>query len=300
MRLPERLSDHAKMILDRAKEEAADRGADFFDTGHVLLGIVGSAGCLAWRILSAKGVHPGSVRVRLDERLPRYRGREGTVPRMALPTRQVLSLAEQEAERLGHSVIGTEHILLGLLDLHEGLAHSVLADMGVQIETTRVWVGEISEHETRARHEVQPKPSVFPYDILDIEARAALCNAIRLARSLGLDVFTAMHLVYGAVQALPTKMHQGLLERGLDVARAAEAVSKRLAALPEPRPDDTMPPDRAAKEVLAHALLLCWAHDRGQITLQQLVMALHERGEDSVRRALEDWGIRAGDLTTLR
>ncbi len=300
MRLPERLSDHAKTTLERAKEEAAVRGADFYDGGHVLLAIASSPGCLAWRILSARGVNPGGLRGRLDERLPRYRGREGTSPRIALPTRQALSLAEQEAERLGHSVIGTEHILLGLLDLREGLAYTVLTEAGILADTTRLWVGEISEHEAKARHEVQPRPGVFPFDVLDAEARAAVLHAIRLARSLGLDVFSAMHLIYGVVQALPAQVRQTLLERGVDVGRAADAVGKRLMALPEPSPDDTMPPDRQAKEVLTHALFLAWLRDRPHVSLARLVRALYERGEDSIRQGLEDWGIRAGDLTSLR
>lgn len=300
MRLPERLSDQAKLTLDRAKEEAGLRGADFFDSGHVLLAIVASPGCLAWRILSAKGVNPNGLRARLDDRLPRYRGREGTSPRIALPMRQALALAEQEAERLGHSVIGTEHVLLGLLDLREGLAYSVLSEAGIQAETTRVWVGEISDHEGKARHEVQPRPAVYPYDALDPEARAAVLHSIKLARSLGLEAFSSMHMVYGVVQALPPHTRQSLLERGIDISRAAEAVAKRLSALPDPQPDDTMSPDRQAREILTHALLLAWQHDRPHVSLVRLVRALHERGEDSVRQGLEDWGIRAGDLTSLR
>ena len=51
--------------------------------------------------------------------------------------KNVLTLAQEEAERSHHSYIGTEHLLLGLLREHEGLAAHVLANLGVDIEAVR-------------------------------------------------------------------------------------------------------------------------------------------------------------------
>ena len=51
--------------------------------------------------------------------------------------KKVLTLAQEEAERSHHSYIGTEHLLLGLLCEHEGLAAQVLANLGVDIDTVR-------------------------------------------------------------------------------------------------------------------------------------------------------------------
>ncbi len=300
MRIPERLSDQAKAALERAREEAGSRGADFYDVGHILLGILASPECLAWRILSAKGANPSRLRARLDQRLDRYPGREGTVARASLPAKQVLSHAEREAEHLGHSVVGTEHILLGLLSMGEGLANVVLAEAGVRAETTRVWVGEIAEHELRVRHELAPAPAVYPWDALDSDAKSAVHHAIRFARSLNLETFTAMHLVFGLVQALPAQVRQAILERGVDIDRSAEAVSRRLDSMPEPGPDQTMAPDRHAREVLSYALFLAWAHDRKHVHLSHLARALNEAGEDSVKTAMLDSGIRPGDLSVLR
>ena len=76
--------------------------------------------------------------------------------------RQVLNLAQEEAARLGHNYVGTEHLLLGLLLEAEGIAAQVLNGMGVDVDTARAQIGELLGHygiiNMQMQGNVSPKP----------------------------------------------------------------------------------------------------------------------------------------------
>jgi ATP-dependent Clp protease ATP-binding subunit ClpA len=300
MRLPDRLSDLCRVAVKRAQEEASERGADFYDVGHLLMAILMLPESLAFRILAAKGANPAVIRARLEERLPRMPARAGITARISLPASKAINQAVEEAQALGQSIVGTEHMLLAMLAMEDGAAYRVLAESGIDLAATRQWVGEQGEHEMRARREVAPAVGVFQWGCLDFAARSAIQHAISFARSLGGSEFTPLHLVFGCIQALPDYMREALRERGVDLVRREEAVRKRLSALPEPDEGATMPPDAAAKDVLAHALLLAWRRDGNAIGLSDLILALYERGDSAVYTSLQDSGLKAGDLNRLR
>ena len=61
--------------------------------------------------------------------------------------RRVLTLAQEEAQHLNHTYIGTEHILLGLLRVSEGIASQVLANLGVSIEGARIEIEKLPDRQ---------------------------------------------------------------------------------------------------------------------------------------------------------
>ncbi len=138
-----RFTKKARHVLNLAQEEAQRLHHGYIGTEHLLLGLIGEKSGMASRVLKGLGITPKRVQQtveRISE--PSQRASRGQVyltPR----TKQVIELAFDEARRLGHQYIGTEHLLLGLVRQGDSVAVDVLKDMGVSLdkvrtETTRV------------------------------------------------------------------------------------------------------------------------------------------------------------------
>jgi ATP-dependent Clp protease ATP-binding subunit ClpC len=138
-----RFTKKARHVLNLAQEEAQRLHHGYIGTEHLLLGLIGEKSGMASKVLKSLGITPKRVQQtveRISE--PSQRASRGQVyltPR----TKEVIELAFDEARRLGHQYIGTEHLLLGLVRQGDGVAVDVLKDMGISLdkvrtETTRV------------------------------------------------------------------------------------------------------------------------------------------------------------------
>ena len=130
----EKFSERARRALTRAQEEAQHFGHSYIDTEHILLGLIVEDDGVASKILNNLGVAASKVRAAVEFVVGRgertNQGEVGLTPR----AKKVIELAVEEARRLDHTYIGTEHLLLGLLREHEGTAASVLESFGVTLE----------------------------------------------------------------------------------------------------------------------------------------------------------------------
>ena len=121
------------MIVE-AQKAAVDHGSPYIDTVHILLGLLTEPAALAAGAIVAQGVQLGDVREAAEARLP-----EAVVP-VPSPTpfsgaaKKTLELTLREGLRLGHNYIGTEHILLALLEQREGAGFEVLDGLGITKE----------------------------------------------------------------------------------------------------------------------------------------------------------------------
>ena len=133
----ERFTQRARKVLSLAQEEAERMQHAHIGTEHLLLGLMREEGGVASRVLRDLGVRPDEVE-RIVERLTSANKRPG-VQRMDLSpaTKRVLELAVEEARRLGHHYIGTEHLLLGLARYSEGVASDVFRELKVSPEEIR-------------------------------------------------------------------------------------------------------------------------------------------------------------------
>jgi len=138
----EHFTERARRIVMRAQQEAIARGENYVSTEHLLLGLAGEADCSGARILSEKcGVPLERVREEVQRRAQPGPGRSEGRDLMLTPRgKNVVDHAYDEARRLRHGYIGTEHLLLGLIAEHDGLAGRVLADLGVDLDRTREFV----------------------------------------------------------------------------------------------------------------------------------------------------------------
>ena len=128
----------ARRALEMAREEALIMGHDFVGTEHVLLGLVKTAGGALAQVLQRCRVNSEAVHAevgRLISALP-IRPATGALP-LTPRARKALHFASREADALGHSPIGTEHMLLGLLLEGGGVAALALSNLGVGLERLR-------------------------------------------------------------------------------------------------------------------------------------------------------------------
>jgi hypothetical protein len=149
----ERVTDRARRAIDAATVAARALGHNHVGTEHLLLGLFAEPDGLAARALAEAGVDRAAVEARVLESVPR-----GGEPRLENPPytpRASLALqgALEEALRLAHNYIGTEHILLGLLRDRDGLAARVLGDLGVRPEEIRSRLVDMVDAIARARRQ---------------------------------------------------------------------------------------------------------------------------------------------------
>ncbi len=130
-------TDRAREVLTQAQDEAQRFNHVYIGTEHLLLGVLRVEDGLATRVLRELGVEPRKVRAVVEFIMQRgdrpVAGEVGLTP----AAKRVIELAIDEARRLGHRYIGTEHLLLGLVREGEGVAAGVLESLGVTLEQVR-------------------------------------------------------------------------------------------------------------------------------------------------------------------
>jgi ATP-dependent Clp protease ATP-binding subunit ClpC len=139
----EKFSERARRALTHAQEEAQRFGHNYIDTEHILLGLIAEEESVASKVLGNLGVLPNKIRAAVEFVVGRGErsaiGEVGLTPR----AKRVIELAVDEARRLNHSYIGTEHLLLGLLRDRDGAAVGVLESFGVTFEKAQAEINSI-------------------------------------------------------------------------------------------------------------------------------------------------------------
>jgi hypothetical protein len=133
----ERFTERARRAVDAAAVAARDLRHNFVGTEHLLLGLFAQPEGLAARALAEAGVDRKAVEAMVLEVVPR--GGEPMLDNPLYTPRASLALqgALEEALRLGHNYIGTEHILLGLVRDRDALSARALKELGVSVESIR-------------------------------------------------------------------------------------------------------------------------------------------------------------------
>jgi ATP-dependent Clp protease ATP-binding subunit ClpC len=139
----DRFTKRARRVLTTAGEEARRLNHRFIGTEHILLGLVTEEGGVAMRVLRELEISPEQVRSSIERTVGRGTRPTLTQPTLTPRTKRVIELAVDEARRLGHHYIGTEHLLLGLVREGEGVAVDVLRRLGAPPERIREEVTRI-------------------------------------------------------------------------------------------------------------------------------------------------------------
>ena len=134
----ERFTQRARRVLQLAQEEAERLSHNYIGTEHLMLGLVREENGIAGKVLRELGAKPERV-AELVERLTSVGKRQGTGAKLDLTprTKQVIEYAVDEARKLGHSYISTEHLLLGLIRQGDGVAIDVMRQIGLTADRVR-------------------------------------------------------------------------------------------------------------------------------------------------------------------
>jgi ATP-dependent Clp protease ATP-binding subunit ClpC len=134
----ERFTESARRALFFARYEVSQLGATSIEPEHVLLGLTRESKGIIARILALSQVSPDDIRRQIESRAA-FRQKIATsveIP-FSAETKRVLQFTVEEADRLGHSYIGTEHLLLALLREEHSVAASILTALGLRLDEAR-------------------------------------------------------------------------------------------------------------------------------------------------------------------
>ena len=135
----ERFSDRARHAMALANLEATNLNHSYLAPAHLMLGLIAEGACVATEALRTLNVNLDKVRedvraaLGTGEETERAFGRRAHTKEM----KKVMEIAIGEARRFGHRYVGTEHLVLALLQVPEGIPAKVLADEGVNLEILR-------------------------------------------------------------------------------------------------------------------------------------------------------------------
>ena len=146
----ERFTQRARRVLTLAHQEAERMRHNYIGTEHLLLGLIREEGGVAGRVLRELGLDANRVQ-EMVEKIVGFGDSQGGRLDLAEGTQQVLEMAIEEAGRMGHHYIGTEHLLLGLVRFGEGMALDVLRRLGVTPEQIRRQTRRVLQESSASR-----------------------------------------------------------------------------------------------------------------------------------------------------
>ncbi|HEX4568447.1 MAG TPA: ATP-dependent Clp protease ATP-binding subunit [Vicinamibacterales bacterium] len=172
----ERYTERARRVLFFARYEASQLGSISIETEHLLLGLIREGKGLTSRIFARSHLSLESIRKEIEGRTV-FREKVSTsveIP-FSAETKRVLQFAAEEADRLLHNYIGTEHLLLGILREERSVAATILMEKGMRLNTVREdIVALLNEKTTLTRVKETPLLAEFSRDL----SEAALKNVL--------------------------------------------------------------------------------------------------------------------------
>ena len=283
----DRFNDRAKRVLALAQDEAIRFNHNYIGVEHLLLGLVREGEGVAARVLDSLGIDLSRARSSVEVMIGRGKGTTSPSEITLSPrTKKVIELAVDEARKLGHSHVGTEHLLLGIVREGQSVGAGVLESMGVNLEQVRHQViAVLGQHrpEMGATASAGIGPSAgagigsshpVPFvDRLETSGRRALARAYWEAGRANDKEVAPHHLLLGLVTSDDVWTHRLLTELGVDLA---DLVTRIDAAVPRnegPRPA-RLDEQAALTEVFARAASFASERNSALIRSGHLLLAI--------------------------
>ena len=165
----ERYTERARRVLFFARYEASQLGSISIETEHLLLGLIREGKGLTSRIFARSHLSLENIRKEIEGRTV-FREKVSTsveIP-FSTETKRVLQHAAEEADRLLHNYIGTEHLLLGILREDRSVAASILSEKGMRLSGVREDIVQLlNEKTTLTRVKETPLLAEFSRDLTE-------------------------------------------------------------------------------------------------------------------------------------
>ncbi|ADG04900.1 ATP-dependent Clp protease ATP-binding subunit [Kyrpidia tusciae] len=222
-----RFTERAQKVLALAHEEASRLGHSGIGTEHILLGLVREGDGIAAKALMSLGLSSEKIQREVEKIIGRGPG-QGAAMTYTPRAKKVIELSIDEARKLGHNYVGTEHILLGLIREGEGVAARVLNNLGVSLPKARQQVIQLLGGDSAETNQENQQSANTP--TLDSLAR----DLTQMARDGKLDpVIGRNKEIERVIQVLSrrTKNNPVLIgEPGVGKTAIAEGLAQRIVA----------------------------------------------------------------------
>ncbi len=162
----ERFTQRARRVLSLAQQEAERMSHSYIGTEHLLLGLMKEEGGVAGRVLRELGLEVRRVQETVESLTVARRTTGLTKIELSPGTKRVLELAVDDARRMGHHYVGTEHFLLGLVRQNEGVAIDVLKQLGLSAEQIRKQTRRVLQEKPAVQTASQSEPRVYSLALL--------------------------------------------------------------------------------------------------------------------------------------
>lgn len=198
-------TERVRKVLAYAREEAAGLHHEYVGTEHILLGLVREGEGVASTALQNLGVDQDRLRDTIETIVKKGNPGARTGPDLPYTSRakKVLELAMKEARELNHSYVGTEHLLLGLIEEQKGIAAQVLVDAGATLDAVR---GEVLRILGTEMTEAQPplrrlkRRAALASVALAERARRVVARAYDIASERGAASVTGAHVALAILE----------------------------------------------------------------------------------------------------
>ena len=299
----DRFNDRAKRVLALAQDEAIRFNHNYIGTEHLLLGLVREGEGVAARSMDSLGVDLSQIRRSVESIIGR--GPSAMSPSeiiLAPQTKQVINYAIEEARKLGHSHVGTEHLLLGIVRQSESTAAKILASLGVELEKIRHQV----IHELGQRGPaVAPTPptapsgSAFggvsgPFERFNDRAKRVLAFAQEEAIRFKHNYIGTEHVLLGLVREGESVAANVLNTLGVELSKVRTAVEFIIgpgdaANMPSSPNEITISP--RTKKVIEFAIDEARKLNHRHVGPEHLLLGLVREGQGIASGVIESLGV---------
>ena len=234
----DKFTKRAKQVLQIATEEARAFNHPYIGTEHILLGLIREGEGVAARVLDDLGVKLSQARHAVEFIVGPGEGPPRQDQDLTARAKKVIAYAVEEAKRLNHHYIGTEHLLLGLVRNGEGVATGVLDILGVSLEQVRTQVMRVLRQGTGASMD-RPSASAGAGQPSQRQSKTPYLDALgtdltEMAEAGRLDpVIGRQHEIERVIQILSrrTKNNPALIgEPGVGKTAIVEGLAQRIVA----------------------------------------------------------------------
>ena len=290
----QRFTERSRRVILLAQEEAGQMNSGHVGTEHLLLGLARENEGVAAQVLVKMGVSLAKVRTEIEGEVQPGSDTSSGEPKLTPKAKRVLELAADEARRMRHNYIGTEHLLLALLREKDGLAATVLRRLGLNLEKARAQVmeylgpdrPELAEANPFGEERRRPVGSMSWTSYAERARRAILRAQDEAARTRAGHVGSE-HLLVGLLLESDGVAARALRHLGVEV----ESVRPIVESKTEPSLVGDPKLTSEAKQILEISVLEAQRFRRSLVGTEHLLLALMIEENGTGAAILRDIGV---------